>query len=456
MPVPDVLECCMAKRVLVYCGDRWHPPADAMVALGNLESSGYHFQQAASEEELDDLSPLDIVVLAKLNVKSELDETPWLTTEGESALVKFVYGGGALFIVHAGSAGYERLPELRTLRGGAFLHHPPIGPVTIYPVAGEALAAGLGQISLKDEHYHMEVDPGMDIFLTTRSTHGTQPAGWTRSFGFGRVCVVTPGHTAEVWANPEFLEIVKRGLDWVSAPARNSALVTGADRGLGLALCEALLQRNWNVLAGQYMPDWPELANLKAAWPDTLHILPLDVGSDASAQKAAQLAADLTQSIDLLISNAGVMAPDYQSTIREHPSFANMNAELNVNAVGPLRVVDAFLPLLDRGATKTLCFVSSEAGSISQSTRVSWYGYCMSKAALNIAAKNLENLLKADGYIINVYHPGYVRGYMHGTKNLEAYLEPDEAAQSALNAFLAPPAEGPLTLLDWEGGSLPW
>jgi len=45
---------------------------------------------------------------------------------------------------------------------------------------------------------------------------------------------------------------------------------------------------------------------------------------------------------------------------------------------------------------------------------------------------------------------------MHGTKNLEAYLEPDEAAQSALNAFLAPPAEGPLTLLDWEGGSLPW
>ena len=59
----------------------------------------------------------------------------------------------------------------------------------------------------------------------------------------------------------------------------------------------------------------------------------------------------------------------------------------DINALGPLRVVEAFLPLMVNSGLRRLCFVSSEAGSIGDATRQSWYGYCMSKAALNMAVK---------------------------------------------------------------------
>jgi len=64
------------------------------------------------------------------------------------------------------------------------------------------------------------------------------------------------------------------------------ALVTGADRGLGLALNTGLLERGWQVFAGQYMPDWPELGTLAGKYPLALHILPLDVSSIDSAKAA--------------------------------------------------------------------------------------------------------------------------------------------------------------------------
>ena len=67
-----------------------------------------------------------------------------------------------------------------------------------------------------------------------------------------------------------------------------TALVTGADRGLGSALCAELLAQGWRVLAGQYMPDWLELAALAEQYPGLMHIVPLDVGSTASVQGAAR------------------------------------------------------------------------------------------------------------------------------------------------------------------------
>ena len=69
---------------------------------------------------------------------------------------------------------------------------------------------------------------------------------------------------------------------------QETAFVTGADRGLGLAFCSGLLERNWRVFAGQYMSEWPELSELAAQFPDLLDIIPLDVASIESARAAAQ------------------------------------------------------------------------------------------------------------------------------------------------------------------------
>ncbi len=239
--------------------------------------------------------------------------------------------------------------------------------------------------------------------------------------------------------------------------SRLTAFVTGADRGLGFALCEGLLARGWRVLAGQNMPEWTGLAELENHDPDRLRVVPLDVRSSESAQAAAQAVAALTDHIDVLINNAGVNSPTSPRTIREPQDYAEMHRLYDVNAVGPVRVVEAFLPLMETSTLKRLCFVSSEAGSIGAAQRISWFGYTMSKAALNMATRILFNHLRPEGFTFRVYHPGWVRSYISGTKGVEADLEPEEAAVPALGYFLdAEVDEDRLVLRDYQGQEWPW
>ena len=235
-----------------------------------------------------------------------------------------------------------------------------------------------------------------------------------------------------------------------------TALITGADRGLGFALSAELLKRGWQVYAGKHNPDWPELAGLAQQYPERLKIVPLNVASDEFVQAAVQTVAQTTDAIDMLINNAGVSSRNNPKTIREPQDYAEMHREFDINSLGPLRMVEAFLPFTDRGAMKRLCFVSSEAGSISRTTRNAWYGYCMSKAALNMAVKNLFNLLRPAGYSFRLYHPGWLRTYMGGTKNMQAPLEADEAAGLAVRFFLRKRNEDRLALVDYQGHAWPW
>lgn len=104
--------------------------------------------------------------------------------------------------------------------------------------------------------------------------------------------------------------------------------------------------------------------------------------------------------------------------------------------------ISPFLPLLEQGELKRLCYVSSEAGSIAKAERTAWFGYCMSKAALNRGVQQLFDRLRPDGYTFRLYHPGWLRTYMSGNLNQEAELEPSQSAEPALNYFL--------------GSTLPW
>ncbi len=233
--------------------------------------------------------------------------------------------------------------------------------------------------------------------------------------------------------------------------------ITGGDRGLGLGLCAELLKLGWRVFAGQYLPDWPELPALQKKYPDRLEIVPLDVSSMQSIKDAAALVEARAGSLDVLINNAGVQSETIYAGIRAPQDYAEMHRLYDVNALGPLRVVQVFLPLMDAGQRKRLCFISSEAGSIGASTRTSWFGYCMSKAALNMAGKILFNDLRPTGYTFRVYHPGWIRSYMHGQKATEADFEPEEAAALALPVLLGANAdEDRLALLDYRGSEWPW
>jgi NAD(P)-dependent dehydrogenase (short-subunit alcohol dehydrogenase family) len=247
---------------------------------------------------------------------------------------------------------------------------------------------------------------------------------------------------------------------------RAIAFVTGADRGLGLALTTRLLSKGWRVFAGQYMPDWPELAALAAQYPDDrMALVPLDVADETSTRAAAHRVGTFTDRVDVVINNAGVLSPQ-AGPIREPQDYDEMHRMYNINALGPLRVVKAFLPLTDQSEMKRLCFVSSEAGSINRCERTSWYGYCMSKTALNMAVKILFNRLRPQGYTFRVYHPGWMRSFMKGSKSTEGDMEPEEAAVPALVYFLRDRARDPhrqtrhdedrLVMRDWQGREWPW
>lgn len=211
-------------------------------------------------------------------------------------------------------------------------------------------------------------------------------------------------------------------------------LISGADRGLGRGITKLLLERGHTVFAGQFMPEWNELENLKKDYPENLKIIPLDVGSDESVKNAVQLVKNYTDTLDVLISNSGITGRD-DNTYDEFTDTGMMLNVYNVNAVGAVRLVENFLPLVEKSTEKKLIFVSSEAGSVTQCKRTSFFWYCMSKSALNMYVKVLFNRIRQNGFRFRLYHPGWVKSYMSGKINDNATYTADEAAVFAMDYF---------------------
>jgi NAD(P)-dependent dehydrogenase (short-subunit alcohol dehydrogenase family) len=213
------------------------------------------------------------------------------------------------------------------------------------------------------------------------------------------------------------------------------ACVTGADRGLGFALTSQLLKRNYTVFAGRYMKEWDALNRLTAMYPEHLMPIDLDVSNDESVYAFGAAVAGVTDRLELVINNAGI-AIDLEHNLYSGLNTESMLRTFNVNALGPLRVTVALAPLLLSGESKLLVNISSEAGQINQTWREGWYGYCMSKAALNIQSNIVHNELKSKGGRVLVIHPGWMKTYMSGELNEEADLHAEEAAAHIVDTVL--------------------
>ena len=234
-----------------------------------------------------------------------------------------------------------------------------------------------------------------------------------------------------------------------------TVLITGADRGLGFALTEGMLEAGWQVFAGQFMPEWPQLESLSKRYPDTLRIIPLDMSSGESIQKAVQRIAEQTDALDMLISNAGINAAG-EGGLSGPLDTNRTNLCFQINALGPIRLTQACLPLMQNGLRR-LCYVSSEAGSIAVCTRAGVSGYCMSKTALNMGVRLLFNELRPQGFIFRLYHPGWLKTYMSGSKNENGRLEAKDSAWTAIRQFLqSKTCEDALELLDWDDAVWPF
>ncbi|MCJ8005843.1 SDR family NAD(P)-dependent oxidoreductase [Lederbergia wuyishanensis] len=237
-----------------------------------------------------------------------------------------------------------------------------------------------------------------------------------------------------------------------------NALVTGADRGLGFSLTHWLLENGYKVFAGRYNEDWTLLDDLKVKYPDMLELVTLDVGNDKSVEDAARFIQTKTSYLDIIINNAGIIDQAKNATILEEQDFEVMQQLFNINSLGALRVSNQFIDLLLKGDTKLVVNISSEAGSIARNQRTNWYGYCMSKAALNMQSSILHKHLTSLGGQVLVFHPGWMQTYMEGFHYKEATYPPEIAAEKIMKLvhdhkrFLA---EEP-AYIDLEGQVWPW
>ncbi|MBE5804883.1 MAG: SDR family NAD(P)-dependent oxidoreductase [Clostridiales bacterium] len=205
-------------------------------------------------------------------------------------------------------------------------------------------------------------------------------------------------------------------------------VITGADRGIGFALSEVFVKNGYTVYAGQFMPEWPQLAGLKKQYPEQLHIVPLNVGDDRSVRAAAALVGSMTGRIDYLINCAGIFPPA--------DNASGFSSAFQVNSLGPLRMVEHFLPLMKEGKKK-ICTFSSETGVIPLMQRTRDFSYCVSKAALNMEMHMLFRKLRPEGFTFRLFHPGWVKTYMSGAKSTVGDFEPEEAAPVAYRYFVS-------------------
>ncbi|HET6631449.1 MAG TPA: SDR family oxidoreductase [Rhodanobacteraceae bacterium] len=206
-----------------------------------------------------------------------------------------------------------------------------------------------------------------------------------------------------------------------------NALVTGANRGLGLEFARHLVAAGTRVTACCRQPSAAaELQALASGNQGRLRIEALDLAEpDAIDALAARLAAERS-SLDLLVNNAGVLVSGERfGKVRAAPlaeSFA-------VNASAPLLLTQALAPLLERGHQPHVLCVSTQIASIAQTSSFRTVSYAMSKVALNMAVRRLAAALGPRGVCVIAVHPGWLRTRMGGDT---ASVEPGTAARLLL------------------------
>lgn len=228
-----------------------------------------------------------------------------------------------------------------------------------------------------------------------------------------------------------------------------TVFITGAGRGVGAALARACAARGDRVFAGVHS-DAADLG------PGITQV-PLDVSDLASVQAAARTVEAAAGALDWVVNNAAILGPLDKGTEGEL-DYAAMARVFDVNALGALRVSQSFWPLLARGQEKLVVSISSEAGSIADCGRDGWFGYGMSKAALNMLSAQFHNAIRPQGGRVLLLHPGWVRTWMQGKLDEAAPLSPEQSAAGLLSVIASRGAESPdrPLFLQWDGKALPW
>ncbi len=228
-----------------------------------------------------------------------------------------------------------------------------------------------------------------------------------------------------------------------------TVLITGANRGIGLALTHACLRRDDQVIACCRDPyNARALHQLSEIYPNlSIHQLDVSRGEDYLHLKHA--IGD--QVIDLLVANAGVLGPQLQGFGQvDYHAWAEVFA---INSMAPLRLAEHFFDNLKDSERRTLVCISSIMGSIDLNQEGGSYLYRSSKAALNAVVKSMAIDLAGDGVHVLAIHPGWVKTQMGGEG---AVVEADECAVILLETLDRLPAGTSGQFLSYDGKPLTW
>jgi NAD(P)-dependent dehydrogenase (short-subunit alcohol dehydrogenase family) len=227
-------------------------------------------------------------------------------------------------------------------------------------------------------------------------------------------------------------------------------LVTGGNKGIGLEICRQLARAGHHVVLSARSAERGEKAvKTLAAEGLKVDFLLLDMGDDASIQRAARELKQRLKALHVLINNAAILN-DWQGSVL-NTNAADLRETLNINTVGPVVLTLALLPLLEAGKPARVINVSSQLGSVQNMTD-GWASYGISKAALNAATRKLAQALKPRGIAVNAASPGWVKTEM-GTD--AAPLSVEQGAKNITRIITDMPA----TLTDHyleEHGEIPW
>ena len=198
-----------------------------------------------------------------------------------------------------------------------------------------------------------------------------------------------------------------------------TVLITGTNKGVGLELTKLYATRGDQVLA---CCRNPAAASQLSAVPGSVEVHEVVVGDDQSVTALGRALAD--RPIDLMINNAGTLGPEVASQNTYEMDFDGWAEALNVNTMGPVRVLQALMPNLKAAESAKVMTVTSQMGALSLDV-VMAHAYCASKAAVNKFMRLAAADLKNDGIAVGLVHPGWVRTDMGGP---DAEISAEESA----------------------------
>jgi len=223
-------------RILILCGDYWHPKPGIVDGLTPLFSKNWQVDFITDADQITEatLADYDLVIITKADEIAPDNYQQWKTKTNQLALKAFVENGKGLLVLHAGCVSGQDTALYDELVGCRFKFHPRDTAVTVAPLKPHPITAGIQPFTAVDEHYWIEMlaEDADIIFASASGAQGQAelyeaepydnapatvcPSGYTRNVGKGRVVVLTPGHHLAVWHHPQYQKAIQNAIDWVT------------------------------------------------------------------------------------------------------------------------------------------------------------------------------------------------------------------------------------------------